>query len=84
MHNVPDPSVPDPGTRPEEENLTADEIIAKYGADLKDAAIREQILVELVDARKLAIAVNRKHDKEHAEAAAWLSAYVQHFGTDEG
>jgi hypothetical protein len=34
-----DPNAPDPGPRPGQEQLSNDEIIAKYGADLKDADI---------------------------------------------
>lgn len=80
----PDTNAPDPGPRPEEERLTNDQIIAKYGADLKDSELREQILRELVYARKLSVAVNRKAAKETAADNAWIAAYEKRYGTDEG
>jgi hypothetical protein len=72
------------GPRPEEERLSNDQIIEKYGADLVGAQLREQILQELVEARKLSIAVNRKSKKESAADDAWIAAYVKRYGTDEG
>lgn len=79
-----DPSAPDPGPRPIGEQLTNEQIIAKYGADLHDPALREQILTELVYARKLQIAVNRKAKKESDADDAWMAAYMKRFETDEG
>lgn len=60
------------------------QIIAKYGADLKDAELREQILTELVYQRKLSIAEARKAKKEFEAEDAWMTAYVRRYGTDEG
>lgn len=79
-----DKNAPDPGHRPEEEQLSNDQIIAKYGADLKDGELREQVLQELVYSRKLQIAVNRKAKKESAADDAWMAAYMKRYGTDEG
>ncbi len=79
-----DINAPDPGPRLQNEQLTNEQIIAKYGADLHDDLLREQILMELVDARKLQIAVNRKAKKEFAADDAWMAAYMKRFGTDEG
>ena len=79
-----DPNAPDPGPRPEEEQLSNDQIIAKYGADLKDAEVHGQILQELVYTRTLQIAVERKSKKENAANAAWIAAYIKRYGTDEG
>jgi hypothetical protein len=79
-----DASAPDPGPRPEQENLSNDKIITKYGADLRDNKLREQILDEMVYSRKLSIAVNRKSAKETAADEAWTAAYAKRYGTDEG
>lgn len=81
---VGDKNAPDPGQRPEEEQLSNDQIITKYGADLKDSELREQILQELVYSRKLQIAANRKAKKESAVGDAWTTAYMKRYGTDEG
>lgn len=79
-----DKSAPDPGPRPEEEQLSNDQIIAKYGTDLKDDDLREQILRELVYSRKLTLAVNRKAKKDTEADDAWMAAYRKRYGTDEG
>lgn len=79
-----DANAPDPGPRPEEEQLSENQMIAKYGSDLKDAELREQILQELVFARKLQITSGRKAKKESAASDAWIAAYVKKYGTDEG
>lgn len=79
-----DLNAPDPGPRPIEEQLSNEQIIAKYSTDLHDSQLREQILEELVAARKLQIAVNRKAKKESAADDAWMAAYMKRFGTDEG
>ena len=81
---IADKNAPDPGPRPEEEKLSNDQIVAKYGADLKDDELREQILCELVYSRKLTIAVNRKSKKETAAYDVWMAAYMKRYGTDEG
>jgi hypothetical protein len=79
-----DPNAPDPGPRPEEAQLSNDQIIAKYGADLSDATLSELILAELVYQRKLSISVDRKARKERAADEAWMAAYIKRYGTDEG
>lgn len=79
-----DKNAPEPGPRPEDEQLTNDQTIAKYGADLKDDEVREQILRELVYARKLEISVNRKSAIFNKADNLWVAAYVKHYGTDEG
>lgn len=81
---IPDSSAPDPGPRPECEQLSNDQVIAKYGADLKDADMREQILNEMVYARKLQIAGTRKAKLETEADNAWCAAYERRYGTDEG
>lgn len=73
-----------PGPRPEEENLSNDQIIAKYGSDLKDSELREQIIQELVYSRKLTIAADRKAKKEFDADSAWVNAWTKYYGTDEG
>lgn len=78
-----DPNAPDPGPRPEVEQLSNDQVIAKYGADLKDSELREQILNELVYQRKLTIAVNRKAAIETKANEVWMAAYMKRYGTDE-
>ena len=79
-----DPSAPDPGPRPDQERLSNDQVIAKYGADLNGAELREQILQEMVYARKLSISVGRKARKENDADEAWQTAYFRRYGTDEG
>ena len=81
---VAEPNAPDPGAQPEDELLSNSQLVAKYGADLKDDELREQILGELVYARKLLIARDRKSKKEAAAVEAWISAYIKRYGTDEG
>lgn len=79
-----DPNAPDLGPRPEVEQLSNDQVIAKYGADLNDAELREKILSELVYQRKLTIAVNRKAKVDYDADNAWMAAYIKRYGTDEG
>jgi hypothetical protein len=79
-----DPNAPDPGPRPVEQQLTNDQIIAIFGADLDDSVMREQILQNLVFQRKLSICVDRKAKIERDADNAWVAAYVKRYGTDEG
>lgn len=81
---TPDPTAPDPGPQPQDENLTPDQIIAKYGADLTDDAVAVQIMTDLIRERKLSIAVTRKGAAEQKIRDAWMAAYVRRYGTDEG
>ena len=82
---TPDPTAPDPGPQPQEENLTPDQILAKYGADLTDdAKLMRQIVDDLVRDRKLQIAGARKSTAEKAVWDAWMVAYIKRYGTDEG
>ena len=79
-----DKNAPDPGPRPEVNQLSNDQTIAKYGADLKDDELREQILRDLVYSKKLMIALNRKSKKDTETDEAWMAAYMRRYGTDEG
>lgn len=79
-----DPTAPDPGPRPEVEQLSNDQVIAKYGVDLKDGDLVNQILAELVYQRKLSISVNRKAAIETKADKVWMAAYMKRYGTDEG
>lgn len=81
---IEDKNAPDPGPRPVDQQLTNDQIILKYGTDLKDSEICEQILDELVYARKLQISVNRKSALFNKADIVWMAAYVKRYGTDEG
>ena len=78
------PLAPDPGPRPTEQQLSPDELIAAFGLDLDDGQLREQILAEMVRARKLAIASSRKATIESKAYEVWMSAYIKRYGTDEG